>query len=152
MNFQIWQHLEQHWNKSQLQHLASIPSVPVGQLYSYMVTGIQHITLFFIWRVNRRYRLTLDTVFTYRSLCDGYRITYNSRFGNICCYFFWCWPVILVCWPLQPGATQYTIVDDDVEAAPIYRCDSKASQLLRPHENHGLHIECIPAWVESQCR
>ena len=30
---------------------------------------------------------------------------------------------------------QYTIVDDDVEAAPIYRCDGKASQPIRLHEN-----------------
>ena len=30
MNFPIWQHLDKHQNKSQLQHLASIPSVPVG--------------------------------------------------------------------------------------------------------------------------
>ena len=39
---------------------------------------------------------------------------------------------------------QYTIVDDDVEAAPIYRCDGKASQPVRPHENHGLCMEHMP--------
>ena len=42
----IWQHLEKHWNQSQLQHLASIPSVQVGQLYSHMTRDIQHITPF----------------------------------------------------------------------------------------------------------
>ena len=47
---------------------------------------------------------------------------------------------------------QYTIVDDDVEAAPIYRCDGKAPQPIRPHENRGLHIEHIPTWMESQCK
>ena len=46
MNFHIWQHLEEHWNKLQPQHLASIPSVPLGQLYSHMAKGIQHITPF----------------------------------------------------------------------------------------------------------
>ena len=45
---------------------------------------------------------------------------------------------------------QYTIVDDDVEAAPIYRCDSKAQQPTRPCKNHGLHMEHIPTWMESQ--
>ena len=45
---------------------------------------------------------------------------------------------------------QYTFVDDDVEAASIYICDGKASQPTRPHENHGLHIEHIPTWMESQ--
>ena len=42
----IQQHLEKHQNESQLQHLASIPSVPIGQLYSHMAKGIQHITPF----------------------------------------------------------------------------------------------------------
>ena len=46
MNFQIWQHLEKHQNESQLQHLASIPLVPVEQLYKYVAKGIQHITPF----------------------------------------------------------------------------------------------------------
>ena len=44
MNFCMWQHLDKHQYESQLQHMVSIPSVPVGQLY--MVTGIQHITPF----------------------------------------------------------------------------------------------------------
>ena len=44
---------------------------------------------------------------------------------------------------------QYTIMDDDVEAAPIYRCGGKAQQPTRPHENHGLHLEHIPTWMES---
>ena len=48
LDFCICQHLEQHQNESQLQHLASIPSVPVGQLYSHMATGIQHIMLFYL--------------------------------------------------------------------------------------------------------
>ena len=47
---------------------------------------------------------------------------------------------------------QYTIVDDDVEVAPIYRCDGRATQPTRPHKNHGLHIEGIATWTESQCK
>ena len=47
---------------------------------------------------------------------------------------------------------QYTIVDDNVEAAPIYRCDGKATWLTRPCENHGLAIECLPTWTESHCK
>ena len=47
---------------------------------------------------------------------------------------------------------QYTIVDDDVEAAHIHRCHGKASQPIRPHKNHGLHIECTPTRMESQCK
>ena len=45
---------------------------------------------------------------------------------------------------------QYTIVDDDVEATPIYRCNGRAKQPTRSHENHGLHMEQVPTWMESQ--
>ena len=44
---------------------------------------------------------------------------------------------------------QYTIVDDNVEVAPIYRCNGKAPKPTRPHENHGLAIECLPTQTES---
>ena len=68
--------------------------------------------------------------------------------GLFCCYFFWCRPARLAHQPLQPGNMQYTIVDDDVEVAPIYRCDGKEPQPIRPHENHGLAIEHLPTWLE----
>ena len=69
--------------------------------------------------------------------------------GIFCCYFFWCSPDRLAHQPLQPGTMQYTIVDDDVEAAPIYRCDGRAKQPTIPCENHGLHMEQVPTWTES---
>ena len=47
---------------------------------------------------------------------------------------------------------QYTIVDDNVEVAPIYKCDVKVLQPTRPHENHGLAVDCLPTWPESQCK
>ena len=46
---------------------------------------------------------------------------------------------------------QYTIVDDNVEESPIYRCDSKAGQpIVGPYKNHDLHIEWEPTQTESQ--
>ena len=47
---------------------------------------------------------------------------------------------------------QYTIADDDVEVAPIYRCDGKDYQPTRPCENHGQAIEHLPTWMESPCK
>ena len=47
---------------------------------------------------------------------------------------------------------QYTIVDDDVEIAPIYRHDGKVLPPTRPQGNHGLAIECLSTWRESQCK
>ena len=37
--FRIWQHLEDHWNGTQLHHLVNIPSVPIDQLYKHMVSS-----------------------------------------------------------------------------------------------------------------
>ena len=47
---------------------------------------------------------------------------------------------------------QYTIVDDDVEVAPIYRHNAKVFPPTRPCENHSLAIEHLPTWMESQCK
>ena len=54
--------------------------------------------------------------------------------------------------PLQPGNMQYTIVDDDVEVTPIYRCDGKTTKPTRPHKNHGLAIDHLPTWTESHSK
>ena len=43
-------------------------------------------------------------------------------------------------------------MDDDVEVAPIYRCDGKVLPPTRPSENHGLAIEHLHTWMESQCK
>ena len=37
--FRIWQHLEDHWNRTQLHHLVNIPSVPSDWLYKQMVSS-----------------------------------------------------------------------------------------------------------------
>ena len=37
--FRIWQHLEDHWNRTQLQHLVNRPSVPIDQFYKHMVSS-----------------------------------------------------------------------------------------------------------------
>ena len=42
-------------------------------------------------------------------------------------------------------------MDDDVEAAPIYRCNGKGGQpIIRPHGNYNLCMKWEPTWMESQ--
>ena len=49
---------------------------------------------------------------------------------------------MLVCQPFQSGSLLHNIMDDDAEAAPIYRGDGKTGQpILRPYENHDLHMK-----------
>ena len=42
-DFHIWQHLEDHRNETKLQHLATIPSIPVNRIYQCMISSTQHI-------------------------------------------------------------------------------------------------------------
>ena len=44
--FRIWQHLEDHWNGTQIHNLVNIPSVPIDQLYKHMINSSRPIILF----------------------------------------------------------------------------------------------------------
>ena len=148
LHFCIWKHMGRNHNETQLQHLVSIPSVPVHKVYEHLLNNSLHMTPFDM-------KLSEDTntlwnMFTHPAI-------YVSALGPLilvgiglfCCYFFWCPPARLACCPLQSGNMLYTIVDDNVEEAPIYRCEGKAPKPTRPHKNHGLAIECLPTWSES---
>ena len=117
-HFHIRQHLGNNRSDMQLQHLATIPSIPVHKVYQHLLNSTMPIIPF-----NTEPSEDTDSlwsVFTHPGI-------YVSALGSIipvgiglfCCYFFWCQPARLACQPLQPGNTQYTIVDDNVEVAPI---------------------------------
>ena len=150
-HFHMWQHLENNRSDMQLQHLATIPSITVHRVYQHLLNSTMPLVPF-----DTESSDDTDSpwsVFTHLGI-------YISALGLIipvgirlfCCYFFWCQPARLVCQPLQLGNMQCTIVDDNVEIAPICRCDGKASQPTRPHENHGLAIEHLPTLRESHCK
>ena len=44
--FRIWQHLEDHWNGTQLHNLVNIPPVPINQLYKHMISSNGSISPF----------------------------------------------------------------------------------------------------------
>ena len=131
----------------QLWHLTTIPSIPVLKIYQHLLNSTMPVVSFNTESSGNT--VSLWTLFTHPE-------TYVSAIGSVipvgiglfCCYF-WCQPARLVCQPLQPGNMQYTIMDDNVEVVPIYRCNGKAPQPTRPHENHGLAIEHLPTWPES---
>ena len=148
LHFHIWQHLGNNKSDLQLQHLATIPSIPVHKVYQHLLNSTMQLTPF-----NTNLSEDKDSLWSL-FIHPG---IYISALGSIipvgiglfCCYFFWCQPARLACQPLQSGNMQYTIVDGNVEVAPIYRCNGKATQPSRPRENHGLAIECLPTWMES---
>ena len=123
----------------------------MDQLCRHVVNGIQPITPFTSPEESTGDIASIWTLFSHTGVyVMAIGLFIPGGLGIFCCYFFWCQPTRLACQPLQPGTTQYTIVDDDVEAAPIYRCDGKAPQPTRPWGNHGLHMEWVPTWMESQ--
>ena len=150
-NFCIWQHLGGNRSDVQLHHLTTIPSIPVHKIYQHLLNSTMPIVPF-----NTESSGNTDliwTLFTHPGIyVSGIGSLIPVGIGLFCCYYFWCRPARLACQPLQPGNMWYTIVDDNVEVAPIYRCDGRAPQLTRPHKNHGLAIEHLPTQMESQCK
>ena len=132
----------------ELPHLATLPSIPVHKVYQHLFNYSLPLTPFNLQQSEDTN--TLWKLFTHPGI-------YISALGSVlpvgvglfCCYFFWCQPARLACRPLKSGKMQYTIVDDNVEEAPIYRCEGKAPKPTRPHKNHGLAIEHLPTQSES---
>ena len=85
----VWQHLEDHWNKTQLHKLADVPTVPVAYLYQHMFDNNRPILPFqYSWWINRWYSIHLYTIFSHRDLCYGYRMANTSRFRDILLLLF----------------------------------------------------------------
>ena len=139
----------------QLQHLTTIPSIPVHKIYQHMLNNTSSIMPFDMDKGSTEHTDSIWTLFSHPGMyvyVTAIGLLIPAGLGLFCGYFFWCQPARLVHQPLQPGNMQYKIVDDDVEVAPIYRCDGKDPQPTRPHENHGLAIEHLPTWPESLCK
>ena len=91
LDFCIWQHLKDNRSETQLQHLTTIPLIPVHQIYPHMINGIQYIIPF-----NTTDESTDDTDLIWTLfLHTGVYVTaiglhIPAGLGIICCYFFWC--------------------------------------------------------------
>ena len=94
--FCIWQHLGNNKSDMQLQHLATIPSIPVHKVYQHLLNSTMPTVPF-----NTDPSEDTDSlwsVFTHPGI-------YISALGSIipvgiglfCCYFFWCQPARLAC-------------------------------------------------------
>ena len=150
-HFCIWQHIKNKRSDMQLQQQTAIPSIPVHRVYQHLLNSSMPIVPFDTESSDDTD--SLWSVFTHPGIyVSALGLIIPVGIGLFCCYFFWCWPARLAHWPLQPGNMQYTIMDDNVEVAPIYRCDGKAPQPTRPRENHGLAIEHLPTQTESCCK
>ena len=93
--FRIWQHLEDHWNGTQLHQLVNIPSLPINQLYKQMVNSNRPINPFMSTDESIG-----DTVSIWTFSHTGIYIMAIVSLIPVglqifCCYFFWCQPARL---------------------------------------------------------
>ena len=88
----------------QLQHLTTIPSIPVHKIYQLLLNSTLPIIPF-----DTKSTENTDSIQTLFAHLGIYISAIGSlipvRIGLFCCYFFWCQPAKLVCQPLQPGNT-----------------------------------------------
>ena len=101
-DFYIWKYLGSNRSDMQLQHLATIPSIPVHKIYQHLLNNTLPIIPF-------DKESTENTGFTWT--LSSHPGIYVSAIGSLilvglglfCCYFFWCQPARLAHQPLQPG-------------------------------------------------
>ena len=118
LDFCIWQNLGNNRNEMQLQHLTTIPSIPVHTIYQHIINSTQQIMPFDMDDESTEDTDLIWTLFSHTGMyITAIGLLIPAGLGLFCYYFFWCWHARLACQPLQPGNMQYAIVDDDVEVA-----------------------------------
>ena len=101
-NFHIWQHLGSNRSDMQLQHLTTIPSIPVHKVYQHLLNSTMPVVPFNTESSGNI--ITLWTLFTHPGIyVSAIGLIIPVGIGLFCCYFFWCQPARLVCQPSQPG-------------------------------------------------
>ena len=149
--FCIWQDLNSNWTTAHVQTLVDVPKVPISQLYKYMIGQKEPILPFEInsnieerpsltWKVQTHPWTNIGTIGMILCL------------GVYCFRNFWFRPATPRHWPYSPLLLQHAVVDDDVEAAPIYRSAGTVQKPVRPHKNHALCIEWEATKPESHCK
>ena len=98
-HFCIWQHLGSNRSDMQLQHLTTIPSIPVHKIYQHLVDSTMPIVPFNTESSGNTN--SFWSVFTHPGIyISALGLIIPIGIGLFCCYFFWCWPARLVCQPL----------------------------------------------------
>ena len=95
LHFHVWQHMGRNHSDMDLQHLTTLPSIPVQKIYENLLNSSRCLTPFNI-------KPSEDSD-TFWSLFSHPGI-YVSALGSVlpvgivlfCCYYFWCQPAISV--------------------------------------------------------
>ena len=83
LDFHVWQYIEDN-SETQLQHLTTIPLIPLHQIYQHMINGTQHIMPFNTTDESTEDTFSIWTLFSHTGMyVTAYRLAYTSRIGNI---------------------------------------------------------------------
>ena len=153
-DFHILQHIGSSWSITHIQKLADVLEIPITKLYSHLIGQSKPILPFEINRSSEEEGPSLIGKFrTYPGTYMGFHGTiFSACMGIYYLKNFWCRPTSSRCWPYSPALSWHTTVDDNVEAAPIYRSGGKAENPVRPNQNHDLHMEWEGTRPESHCK
>ena len=96
LDFHIWQNLRDHRSETQLQHLTTIPSIPVNKIYQHMINGTQYITPFKTADESTGDTDLIWTLFSYTGIYFmAIGLLIPAGLGIFCCHFFWYQPARL---------------------------------------------------------
>ena len=105
-DFYIWQHLGNNRSDVQLQHLTTIPSIPVHKIYQHLLNNTLPIMPFDMDEESTEHNDSIWTLFSHPGIyVTAIESLIPAGLGLFCCCFFWCQPARLMCQPLQPGNT-----------------------------------------------
>ena len=91
LEFRIWKHLEDIWNRPLLQHLANIPSVSLDNLYKQMITSNRPMVPFLSTDETTGETVSVCTLFSHAGVCVmAIGSCIPEGLGIFCWYFFWC--------------------------------------------------------------
>ena len=91
LDFCLWQHLEDHRNETHLQHLTTIPSIPVNKIYQHIINGTQQIIPFGTADESTEDTASIWTLFSHTGIyVTAIGSLILAALGIFCCYFFWC--------------------------------------------------------------
>ena len=90
-DFHIWKHLGNNRSDVQLQHLMTIPSIPVLKFYQHLLNNTLPVMSFDMDKESTEHTGSIWALFLHPGI---YVIAIGSlipaELGLFCCYFFWC--------------------------------------------------------------
>ena len=95
-DFHIWKHFGSNRSDMQLQHLTTIPLIPVHKIYQHLLNNTLPIIPFD--KESTENTGSIWTLFSHPGIyVSAIQSLIPVGIGLFCCYFFWCQPARLAC-------------------------------------------------------